>query len=293
MIKRGLSFFMLLCIVSIAFPLDWPVSKKEVISTFGSYRGGQFSTGISISGKNRTARAVEKGEVIFSIDNGTVHGRLPSGPGNMVVVQHEDGLKSIYTQLQDRSVKTYESSDYQVRKGALLGKIGDTGWTYGRHLGFSILDSEFNQFVNPLLILPSVLDTVKPVIQNARLQYGDTTILLEEDIQVPAGRYNLIADIYDVSQYALGLTPMAPYSVTVYINGSEMNRYTFEALQEVDKRIVLQQSKNREFSEIYFGERTINAGKYDIIPGNVSIEIIVTDYAGNETSITLNFTCIG
>lgn len=284
--KRYFICVIMLIFSSRLFSIDWPLVDKQVVSTFGSNRGGQFLIGLAIAGKDDSVVAAEDGEIIFTAVGGNCRGKLPSGLGDFVVLQHEDGLKSIYTHLQGIAVKDNEKE--AVAEGERIGTMGDTGWTYGRHLGFIILDSEFNQFVNPLLVLPTVVDTNKPVVENLRFQYGDTEIDIDEGSVIPAGRYNLLADVYDISQYTLGLNAMAPFSVTVFLNGSEMNRYTFEALQEVEKNIILRQSEGKGYSEIYAGERTINLGKYDIIPGNISIEIIAADYEGNEISVIYN-----
>ncbi len=270
--------------------VDWPVRNKEIVTTFGSNTGGRFSIGLSISGENKTVHAVEEGEIIFTTDSGGSQRLLPSGIGNFAVVQHQGGLMSVYTHLKDGSVM---SGPYSVREGAVIGETGDSGWTYGRQLGFAVMDSEFNQFVNPLLFLPSIIDTVKPVIGEPRFRHGDTEIPLLEGDVVQAGRYDLIADIYDASGYTGGLNPMAPFSVILYINGSETIRYTFEALRETDGKIVLHKSEGKSFQQVYFGERGINLGKYDVSPGNMSIEIIAADYAGNETGIIRNIIIAG
>lgn len=268
--------------------VDWPVRNREVVTTFGSNRGGRFAVGLSISGKNSAVRAVAEGEIIFSADADAAGRALPSGLGNFIAVRHEDGLKSIYTHLKDGSIRSGKDDNFRVAEGALIGELGDSGWSYGKQLGLVVIDSEFKQFVNPLLFLPSVIDTVKPLVSNLRFRRGDTVIPLEEEITVEAGRYNVLADIYDLSEYTNGLHPTAPFQVTLYINGSETNRYTFEALQEIEGEIILQKSDGRSFSEVYAGERTLNLGKYDVIPGNMSIEIIVSDFAGNETDVIRN-----
>ncbi len=275
---------------SLLSAVDWPVRNKEIVTTFGSNAGGRFSIGLSIAGQNKTVHAVEEGEIIFTLDSGRSERLVPSGLGNFTVVQHQGGLMSIYTHLKDGSVR---SDSYSLREGAVIGETGDSGWTYGRQLGFAVMDSEFNQFVNPLLFLPSVIDTVNPVISGLRFQHGDAAIPLLEGDVVQAGRYDLIADIYDVSGYTSGLNPMAPFSVILYINGSETIRYTFEALREVEGTIILQKSEGRSFREVYFSKRGINLGKYDVIPGNMSIEIIAADYAGNETDLIRNIIISG
>lgn len=281
--KRPALILLLILTASFLGAFDWPVPDTGILSTFGTKKGGKFAIGLSLSGNNKSVYAIEDGEIIFSVDSGSPGSKLPSGLGDLVVIRHDDGLKSIYSHLEEGSVQPHEDTDYLVRRGTSIGRVGDTGWSYGRQLGFAVLDSEFNQFVNPLLLLPSVMDSAKPVIGDVWLQKGDIIIPLEDGQAVAPDTYTLAAEIFDPSEYTNGFTPMAPFSVTLFLNGSEIIRYSFEALQESDNGIILQKSGGLGSDELYTGGRGMNLGSYDFISGNLSIEIIVSDYGGNET----------
>jgi len=255
--------------------------------------GGQFAIGIYISGNNRDVRAIEEGEVIFTIDEERFPNNIPSGVGNLIVLHHGDGLISGYAHLESGTLYMNDSEEFSINRGGIIGRVGDSGWTYGRRLGLMIFDSEFNQFVNPLLVLPSINDTEKPVIRDLRLAFGDQITKLVDMLVVESGKYELHGDIYDISEHTHGFTTMAPFSITVYMNGAEMNRFSFKSLQEVEDKIILQTSEGITAEDMYVGDRTVNLGKYDISPGNMSIEIIVADYSGNETGTISNFTVSG
>jgi len=67
--------------------------------------------------------------------------------GGLVVIEHEDGFKSLYAHLSWTRVFTNKV----VRQGEIVGRIGDTGVSTGQHLHFEIMYE--NETVNPLLYI--------------------------------------------------------------------------------------------------------------------------------------------
>ena len=58
--------------------------------------------------------------------------------GNMVKVYHPNGMTSIYAHLKDfTGLNT--NGIYWVNKGQRIGTVGNTGYTYGRHLHFAVV----------------------------------------------------------------------------------------------------------------------------------------------------------
>lgn len=274
------------------FAQRWPVEDKKVTTTFGTNMGDRFSTGIDITGMDGRVRAINDGEVVFYTDSSEYSGSVPSGLGNMVVVQHEDDLKSVYAHLKPGNSEMIKKENYKMAAGGEIGRIGDSGWTYGKTLRFLVIDSEFNQYVNPLLLLPAVDDSAAPVVRNVRLQYGDYKIPVKEGAVVAAGEYNVFVDIFDPCEHLIGRNPMAPFSIILYINGSQFRKITCEALKENEQGLVLHQG-GKNFTDFYIDRETIDFGKHNFTSGQISLEIIVSDYAGNETAVTINFSVSG
>ena len=105
--------------------LAWPVSGK-ISSRFGK-RGREFHTGVDICNKKGTPiYAAESGKVIFASYSG--------GYGNLVKIDHGDGLHTWYAHMSKFSVKVGDS----VSKGQQVGAIGTTGRTTGPHLHFEV-----------------------------------------------------------------------------------------------------------------------------------------------------------
>ena len=67
----------------------------------------------------------------------------PRGYGRYVVIQHSNGLKTLYGHLN----KSFVRSGQWVEQGQLIGEMGTTGYSTGNHLHFTIY--EHGRLVNP------------------------------------------------------------------------------------------------------------------------------------------------
>lgn len=94
-------------------PLD-----GKVISKFGDNLDGIPNDGINIKAAAGTpVKAVSDGEVIYAGNN------LDESFGNVVVVQHKDGVISSYAHLKDINVK----KGAKISAGQKVGSVGKTG----------------------------------------------------------------------------------------------------------------------------------------------------------------------
>ncbi|RKJ07468.1 M23 family metallopeptidase, partial [Butyricicoccus sp. 1XD8-22] len=107
---------------------------KNITSGFGPRWGGQHN-GIDIAGGNDTGKPIVSfmdGTVIVSTFG--VRGSGYGGYGNVVVVEHSNGVKTLYGHMHERAVPV----GAKVKAGELLGYIGNTGDSKGAHLHFEI-----------------------------------------------------------------------------------------------------------------------------------------------------------
>lgn len=103
-----------------------PPVKGKVISNFGD-RNGREHKGIDISAPEGTdILAAEDGVVIFS-------GFL-KGYGNVVIIKHEGDYFTVYAHNKYNTVKENEF----VKRGQVIGKVGQTGNATTPHLHFEI-----------------------------------------------------------------------------------------------------------------------------------------------------------
>ncbi|MFD1040291.1 peptidoglycan DD-metalloendopeptidase family protein [Virgibacillus byunsanensis] len=107
--------------------LHWPAVGGYISSHMGM-RWGSMHKGMDIAGPSNRS--------ILAADNGTVvsAGYDSGGYGNKIVINHNNGMKTIYAHLSSISV----SPGQIVEKGSKIGVMGSTGNSTGIHLHFEV-----------------------------------------------------------------------------------------------------------------------------------------------------------
>ncbi len=109
----------------------WP-ARGALVSGFGMrthplFRIRKMHTGVDI--------AAPWGSPVFAVAPGTVlYAGWFGGYGKVVVVDHGGGMSTLYGHLSTISVAAGE----QVRAGAVVGRVGSTGFSTGPHLHFEV-----------------------------------------------------------------------------------------------------------------------------------------------------------
>ncbi len=118
-----------------------PVSSRVVTSGYGwrNYPRSAFHKGLDLKAFYVPVRAAKSGTITYS-------GWL-GGYGNAIIVTHDDTYKTLYGHLSRRHVAVGQ----RVRRGQVLGRTGDTGYSFGPHLHFEI--SKNGENVNPVKFL--------------------------------------------------------------------------------------------------------------------------------------------
>ncbi len=117
-----------------SIPTGYPSKSHRITSYFGFrmhpiYHEERFHHGIDFGGKRGTPiHATQDGIVLFA-------GFSKGGYGNMVIIAHNFGFSTLYGHmLPDLAVKT---GDF-VKKGTLIGHLGNSGLSTGPHLHYEI-----------------------------------------------------------------------------------------------------------------------------------------------------------
>lgn len=110
--------------------LAWPTTTGYISSPMGT-RNGRPHKGIDIA---RTDRSTSP--PILAADAGTVvtTGDAGDGYGNKIIIDHGNGMRTLYAHLANISIRAGES----VKKGQTLGVMGTTGQSTGIHLHFEV-----------------------------------------------------------------------------------------------------------------------------------------------------------
>lgn len=269
----------------ISFAFEWPVADRVLTATFGESRRDHFHTGIDIGGGEQSVHPVESGEIVFRFQEGEVPGDIPTGYGNFVVIEHARGVRSLYAHLKSGSVI---ADTHVVTPADVVGIIGDTGASQGKHLHLEFIDSELSRLVNPLKVLPHLSDTVSPTIESVHLDSGKGPLQIVHGMTVEHGSGELMVTVYDRSEYVSYFCPMAPFRIQIYMNGMEKRQVVFEEFGEAPNGVVLLPGGRRAFQEVYHDTWTVRLGEVGFADGETILEIVVTDFAGNESARVLH-----
>ena len=134
-------------------PAIFPLKETELkyISSYFGYRPDpiykieKFHSGIDFSAQMGTEAYATGDGVVLDVEKGHW------GYGNMVIIDHGYGYKTRYAHLQKAVVRKGQ----HVKRGQLIGFIGNTGKTTGVHLHYEVLKNDvqidpINFFYNDL-----------------------------------------------------------------------------------------------------------------------------------------------
>lgn len=127
----------------------WPVSEGEILAYFGEPRRDHHHAGLDIrAGHGQEVLAVGAGRVTYS-------GSTLGGYGKMVILDHGEGLQSLYAHNSDLLV---EMGD-RVERGQPVARAGRTGNASTEHCHFEIRKDKLP--VDPLPYLPGRQEMVR------------------------------------------------------------------------------------------------------------------------------------
>jgi murein DD-endopeptidase MepM/ murein hydrolase activator NlpD len=119
--------------------LQWPLTRFGLSQQYSAFHPGIDMT----SPVGTPIHAVAGGKVEVKEESSVGYGRH-------VIVQHEDGVTSLYAHLSKFDVDKGQT----VTKDTVIGEIGSTGWSTGDHLHLEIYQNQAS--VNPLEVLPAL-----------------------------------------------------------------------------------------------------------------------------------------
>lgn len=253
----------------------WPVPIQEPLSTFGQPLGNSILTGMRLSGGAQPVYPVDSGTVVFRYEEGTPQraGAVPSALGLAVVVEHERGFRSVYSHLAPHSVAL---SIAEVSADVPLGVAGESGLSESRALRLDLLDTMAGAAVNPLLLLPSLADPVAPTIVSVELvSASGASTQLEPGISLRIGEYEVRIDTHDRVANGSFAAAFAPYRSEVIVNGQSIQSLEFDRL-----RI----SELPDAAALYDSRGRLRLGRISVAAGRIDLEIVVSDFAGNQTT---------
>jgi hypothetical protein len=259
--------------------MEWPVSELAPVRLFGQRSLGSIERGITFE-KADTVHASGHGILLLTLEQNRNMDNFPGTLGNSVILAHDDGLLSIYGNLGeiDRI-----REQVKIDSLSLIAITGQSGWGNSGDLLFQVVDTEKKNFLNPLMLLPSLKDTHGPSIKNVIAVSQQNQLYPFGSVKsIRQGKYRLYADITDSVDKSS--TPLSPFRISVLINGSEYLTMPFEVLKQDKGRVFLYKS-DFTFEKLYSDPERIYLGEITLTRGRSDISIIARDTAGNERSV--------
>ena len=257
---------------------DWPVTEPIIAMSFAQAGGGDYSRRLELGSEEPTVSAAHPGEVVLRRTAERAFHAPPGVLGNLLVLDHGQGFRSIYAHLGELTVPPSES---ELAEGDLLGLLGGSGFSSGEFLGFYVSDRELSSFVNPLVLLPERQDTRPPVIGDLFVETQEGRQLVTSELVVSPGQVAFYAEVYDPNPTSPFPAPLTPYSIRAFVDGRQVFDLTLESIQIRDGRLmagsdfVLPQPP-RPGQELPMGQATL-------LTGTSVVEIVAEDYAGNRS----------
>ena len=263
----------------------WPVDTGTppeihgLTSTFGESRGDHFHNGLDIAAANRPVKTIAGGRILFSRMAADTPFDQPGGPGNVVVVEHENGWRSGYFHLATITRRSPEPTDSPVE----IGRVGNTGRSRGIHLHFFVADPQ-GRFLNPLLVLPAAADPHAPLIGMAAV-FTETSMALLSPVQEENIRLSKAFPV-GVTIIDPGLEPgtrRGIFELSWQLNDGPVSTRRFETLQF--RADALKLPGGEAFGDVFRKGRFL-LGTIDFQNGANTLNVWAKDLAGNKSNRT-------
>jgi len=158
--------------------------SQKLAANFGELRPNHFHMGVDFKTNGKT------GYTLHSIEDGFVS-RIkfsPYGYGNVIYVDHIDGITSVYAHcskfygkvdslLSARQAKQefaeieiiLDPSDLPVKKGEIIAISGNSGSSTAPHLHFELRNTKTEHALNPLVYGFNIADNISPTVSKLKV----------------------------------------------------------------------------------------------------------------------------
>lgn len=284
--KLTIFTLILLSVMIPVFTFEWPqdnIEPKKFFSFFGQKRAETISNSLIFS-ESETAKVCDNGQIAVIIsEHEDGFNWFESTLGNAVVVAHEDSLSTVYANLdQDNFNKTLFNST-TVSTGTELSTTGNSAWQEQESfLEFQIIDTRNHNYINPLILMPRIGKEESLTLTDIKLQNKFGKFYdLDSQKNIPAGVYKVFRKKQNLA---------VPYKTTLFVNGAETEKITFDTLKISDNNLAVEGRKFYTINELYIENDLMLMGELYLPHGKDTISLIVTDFSGNEKSKIFNLT---
>ncbi|NLK46042.1 MAG: hypothetical protein GX297_05240 [Treponema sp.] len=267
--------------VPFLFAVDWPQSAQtpeNFAVDFARPCGGMFSTGL-IFAEQGSVKASDTATILLTITDSDNLSMFDSPLGNSLIAVSEENLMNIYGNLDEIKIKATEKV---IIEGEEIATSGRTGWQKEEWgLEFKVADIQSRTVINPLVLLPRIIETKVPLLYNISLvNKKGTTYNLNQTKALPAGTYSLYFEGYDTQP---------PFKAAVSINGKESEIITYNILKKTGRSLSVDGKRNYPFNVIFPDKKKQLLATTSLTKGKALLVIQTFDLNGNEKSMSYTF----
>lgn len=259
---------------------QWPITNAKVTSTFGESRWDHFHDGVDVINTTMKINPVAKGNIVYFWDRSLFPLENYPGAGNYKVLRHGKKYYSIYMHLEDgMSVKnSYGPND-------IIGYIGNTGHSFGKHLHFGLLDINSNKSINPFTLIPAINDLKKPVVSEYAIRIEDKYFYIRKGTKLRLTRhYPLLINIHDSIE---GRERLGIYKLSCDFNGQNVLNIVFSSIGFIKNELTIQ---GKPFDDLYDSKGFYKLKNITYNDGENNLKVTAEDFAGNVVTEDVSFT---
>jgi hypothetical protein len=258
---------------------EWPedtVTNASFSAPFGHLRGNTIA-GSLLFARPAPVHTSDSGLVLAIVrepESGS--DRFYSTLGNMVIVDHQDDLLTVYGNLETIDLNPAATA---VVTTTSIGRSGASAWEAAPvGLEFQVIDVLHSRMINPRVLMPRLNDEpVQRVIGISAESKNREVTRIGAASRFPAGVYQLFRD-YDPLRI--------PYSTTVSVNGADVETITYNMLTERDGRLTVMGKRYYTQDAVYPpglpGARRALLGEVPLLRGRNTIRLLVSNVNGLE-----------
>lgn len=127
------------------------------------------------------------GEVVDVRSNYTANDKTGNSYGNYVKIKHDNGYYTLYAHIKYGTVKVKEGD--KVKKGNVIGYMGNTGYSTGAHVHFEVRDTK-DVKIDPTPYIDSDLPAKKETSSDTSNKPVEQQTFKEGDLVVPTKLVN-------------------------------------------------------------------------------------------------------
>lgn len=275
---------------------EWPVKDATLAADFAADWHGSFLAGIYVRSTEVLVRAVHGGELVFySAGQRRDHRAFPMTRNGLLVVSHDNGLRSSYLGLQSDSVRDFAAKsgagNYAVKQNEIIGMMPAKADGSPEPLFIQIADTRLGGLINPLAVLPRLADERPPAI--AGVEYvveGGGRLAMRDRAEIQGGKFQLYVQARDA--YGLqgrGTLIGLPQDIKVLLNGVLQYDSSKQALYmrpDNTRELTLSRNPFGSFSALHPQDNFLYMGEYQLSDGVNRLEIRTADLQGNRSSVS-------